>query len=84
MFFVKFWGVRGSIACPSPAHVRYGGNTSCVEVRADDGSVIILDCGTGARPLGLDLLARGPALPPPAGARLAWSQPKKKGERNGT
>ena len=53
---VKFWGVRGSIPTPGPATVRYGGNTSCVEVRAD-GQIIILDAGTGLRPLGLELVA---------------------------
>jgi phosphoribosyl 1,2-cyclic phosphodiesterase len=56
-FSVEFWGVRGSIACPSPSHVAYGGNTSCLEVRADD-RVIILDAGTGIRSLGQSLLAR--------------------------
>lgn len=48
---VKFWGVRGSIPSPGPATVYYGGNTSCVEVRAD-GEIIILDAGTGLRHLG--------------------------------
>jgi len=48
---VRFWGVRGSIACPSPAYMGFGGNTSCVEVRAG-GRVLILDAGTGIRPLG--------------------------------
>jgi len=52
---VRFWGTRGSIAAPGPKTARYGGNTSCVEVRASDGTVIILDCGTGARELGLHL-----------------------------
>src|SRR5579864_4979067 len=51
---LRFWGVRGSIPTPGPGTVRYGGNTSCVEVRAD-GQIIILDAGTGIRPLGLDL-----------------------------
>lgn len=51
MFFVRFWGVRGSIACPSPLHVRYGGNTSCVEVAVGDRR-LILDAGTGIRGLG--------------------------------
>ncbi len=50
-FKVKFWGVRGSIACPSPNHVLFGGNTSCVEVTAG-GQRIILDAGTGVRNLG--------------------------------
>ena len=52
---VRFWGTRGSIAAPGPNTARYGGNTSCVEVRASDGTVIVLDCGTGARELGLHL-----------------------------
>jgi CheY-like chemotaxis protein/phosphoribosyl 1,2-cyclic phosphodiesterase len=56
---VRFWGTRGSIAKPGPATVRYGGNTSCVEVRADDGTLIVLDCGTGAYALGQALLASG-------------------------
>jgi len=49
---VRFWGTRGSIATPGPTTVRYGGNTSCVEVRSDSGEVILLDCGTGAHALG--------------------------------
>ena len=57
---VRFWGTRGSIAKPGPATVRYGGNTSCVEVRGDDGTLIVLDCGTGAHGLGQALVARGP------------------------
>ena len=52
---IRFWGTRGSIAAPGPTTARYGGNTSCVEVRAADGTVIILDCGTGARELGIHL-----------------------------
>ena len=51
---LKFWGVRGSIPVPGPGTVRYGGNTSCVEVRAD-GEIIVLDAGTGIRLLGLAL-----------------------------
>ena len=54
--YVRFWGTRGSIATPGPQTTHYGGNTSCVEVRADDGTLLILDCGTGARELGLHLL----------------------------
>jgi phosphoribosyl 1,2-cyclic phosphodiesterase len=53
---VTFWGVRGSIPAPGPGTVRYGGNTSCVSVRLSDGELLILDCGTGARNLGLQLL----------------------------
>lgn len=53
---VRFWGTRGSIASPGPATVRYGGNTSCVEVVTGAGERFVFDCGTGIRPLGLDLL----------------------------
>ena len=53
-----FWGVRGSIACPTPRHVGYGGNTSCIEVSAGDRK-IILDAGTGLRELGRKLLRDG-------------------------
>jgi phosphoribosyl 1,2-cyclic phosphodiesterase len=53
---LKFWGVRGSIPTPGPSTVLYGGNTPCVELRAD-GEVIILDSGTGIRGLGQSLLA---------------------------
>ena len=52
---VRFWGVRGSIATPGPDTVKYGGNTTCVEVRAD-GQLIILDAGTGIRQLGRRLM----------------------------
>lgn len=55
---VRFWGVRGTVACPLPTHMRYGGNTSCVELTLG-GATIILDAGTGLRALGKDLLARG-------------------------
>src|SRR5207244_4243071 len=51
---LKLWGVRGSIPIPGPATIRYGGNTTCVEVRAD-GEIIVLDAGTGIRSLGLAL-----------------------------
>jgi phosphoribosyl 1,2-cyclic phosphodiesterase/DNA-binding response OmpR family regulator len=59
---IRFWGTRGSIPKPGPATVRYGGNTSCVEVRTASGGLILLDCGTGAHALGQALLAepRGP------------------------
>jgi diguanylate cyclase (GGDEF)-like protein len=53
--YVRFWGTRGSIAAPGNRTARYGGNTSCTEVRTPDGTVIVLDCGTGARELGLHL-----------------------------
>jgi phosphoribosyl 1,2-cyclic phosphodiesterase/CheY-like chemotaxis protein len=54
---VRFWGTRGSIPKPGPDTVRYGGNTSCVEVRTASGVLILLDCGTGAHALGQALLA---------------------------
>ncbi len=56
---VRFFGTRGSIATPGPATIRYGGNTSCVEVRSSDNTLILLDCGTGARMLGQALMASG-------------------------
>ncbi|MEY2734244.1 MAG: hypothetical protein RL340_1303 [Gemmatimonadota bacterium] len=55
-FTVRFWGTRGSIPTPGPHTVRYGGNTSCVELRTADGWPIILDAGTGIRELGRWLL----------------------------
>jgi phosphoribosyl 1,2-cyclic phosphodiesterase len=58
---VKFWGVRGSIACPGPESVRYGGNTPCVEITCGSHR-IILDGGTGLRPLGNALLSAGVKL----------------------
>lgn len=57
---VKFWGVRGSIASPGPHTVRYGGNTTCIEVRTDSNELIILDAGTGIFPLSQTLLAELP------------------------
>jgi CheY-like chemotaxis protein len=56
---IRFWGTRGSIPKPGPATVRYGGNTSCVEVRSDD-TLIVLDCGTGAHELGQQILSTAP------------------------
>lgn len=52
---VTLWGTRGSLASPGPETARYGGNTSCVEVRGSDGTALILDAGTGLRRLGLAL-----------------------------
>ncbi len=51
---LKFWGVRGSIPVPGASTVRYGGNTSCIELRAE-GEIIILDAGSGLRLLGNSL-----------------------------
>ena len=59
---VRFWGTRGSLAKPGPATVRYGGNTSCVEVRSAAGTLVVIDCGTGAHDLGHALMA-GPNQP---------------------
>jgi phosphoribosyl 1,2-cyclic phosphodiesterase len=49
---VRLWGTRGSVAAPGTDTVRYGGNTSCVEVCGSDGTLLVLDAGTGIRPLG--------------------------------
>ena len=49
---VTLWGTRGSLATPGPETVRYGGNTSCVEVRGADSTLLVLDAGTGIRRLG--------------------------------
>ncbi|MEO5844957.1 MAG: MBL fold metallo-hydrolase, partial [Caldimonas sp.] len=54
---IRFWGTRGSIPKPGPDTLRYGGNTSCVEVRSASGALILLDCGTGAHGFGQALLA---------------------------
>ena len=56
---LKIWGCRGSVPTPGPDTVEYGGNTSCVEIRADDDMAIVLDAGSGIRALGAELLARG-------------------------
>jgi phosphoribosyl 1,2-cyclic phosphodiesterase len=55
---VRFWGVRGGIACPDPQTAKYGGNTACVEVRFGD-NLLIFDAGTGLRRLGETLVAKG-------------------------
>ena len=55
-FWIRFWGVRGSIACPGGDTLHYGGNTSCVEVRCGS-RLLIFDCGTGARVFGNHLQA---------------------------
>ena len=46
---VTLWGVRGSLASPGPDTVRYGGNTTCLSVEGSDGTVLVLDAGTGIR-----------------------------------
>jgi phosphoribosyl 1,2-cyclic phosphodiesterase len=60
---VTFYGVRGSIPAPGPSTARYGGNTSCVEVRLADGTLVVLDAGTGLRELGNALLRNGSGVP---------------------
>jgi phosphoribosyl 1,2-cyclic phosphodiesterase len=55
MMQVTLWGTRGSVAAPGPETARYGGNTACVEVRGADGTVLVLDAGTGIRRLGATL-----------------------------
>lgn len=56
---IRFWGTRGSLAKPGPHTVRYGGNTSCVEVRSAAGTRIVIDCGTGAHDLGQAIMREG-------------------------
>jgi len=56
---ICFWGTRGSIAKPGSTTLRYGGNTSCIEVRSADGTLMVLDSGTGIHGLGLALMASG-------------------------
>jgi phosphoribosyl 1,2-cyclic phosphodiesterase len=58
-FSVRFWGVRGSIACSGPRTARYGGNTSCLEVRCGE-RLLVFDAGTGLRYLGRTLLGGAP------------------------
>ncbi len=53
---IRFWGVRGSIASPGPGTVRFGGNTTCIEIRTDNNELLILDAGTGIFPLSQTLL----------------------------
>jgi phosphoribosyl 1,2-cyclic phosphodiesterase/CheY-like chemotaxis protein len=54
---VRFWGARGSLPKPGPSTLRYGGNTSCVEVRTGAGTLIVIDCGTGLHGLGQALVS---------------------------
>jgi phosphoribosyl 1,2-cyclic phosphodiesterase len=57
---VRFWGVRGSIPSPGPKTLKYGGNTTCIEIRTDDNDLIILDGGTGIFPLAQTVLEEMP------------------------
>jgi len=53
---IKVWGCRGSLPSPGPLTLRYGGNTTCLEIRSDEGNTLIVDAGSGLRPLGNFLL----------------------------
>jgi len=53
---VTFWGTRGSIPTPGPQTARYGGNTACISVQSNDDRLVILDAGSGLRPLGHELM----------------------------
>ncbi|MGZ3650470.1 MAG: MBL fold metallo-hydrolase [Bdellovibrionota bacterium] len=55
---IRFWGVRGSIPTPGPDFVKFGGNTSCIELEDNSGNIFVFDSGTGIRPCGLDLAKR--------------------------
>src|SRR5687768_11455833 len=55
---IKFWGTRGSISKPGHSTIRYGGNTSCVEIVSSQGTLIVIDCGTGGHALGLELFSQ--------------------------
>jgi len=57
MLKVKFWGVRGSIPCPGPKTAKYGGNTSCIQIKTDLDYQIIIDSGSGIRNLGASLFS---------------------------
>jgi phosphoribosyl 1,2-cyclic phosphodiesterase len=52
---LRVWGARGSVPAPGPETMRYGGNTACVQLTLSDGTMIVLDAGTGIRSLGLSL-----------------------------
>lgn len=58
---IKVWGCRGSLAVSGPATMRYGGNTTCLEIRAASGPVIVVDAGSGIRSLG-KILAQEPDI----------------------
>ncbi|MDD2760853.1 MAG: MBL fold metallo-hydrolase [Methylomonas sp.] len=58
----KFWGVRGSIPAPSPKTVKYGGNTTCIEIRTAANDLLILDAGTGIHALAQTLLGQNPLV----------------------
>jgi phosphoribosyl 1,2-cyclic phosphodiesterase len=54
---VTFWGVRGSVPCPGPNTVKYGGNTSCLELRfGEEDRLVVIDAGTGIRELAAHIM----------------------------
>lgn len=53
---IKVWGCRGSLPSPGPQTLHYGGNTTCLEIRSDQGAILVIDAGSGMRPLGNALL----------------------------
>jgi phosphoribosyl 1,2-cyclic phosphodiesterase len=57
-YTLTFWGTRGSIPTPGPRTARYGGNTACVSITGSNGRLLILDAGSGLRPLGHELMRR--------------------------
>ena len=59
---ITIWGSRGSLASAGPETIRYGGNTACVQIDCSDGSVVVLDAGTGMRRAGLNLAGDGRAI----------------------
>ncbi len=68
---VALWGTRGSLPTAGPDTARYGGNTACVEVRGDDGTLLVLDAGTGIRPLGASLEQMPPRVDIPTSCAFA-------------
>jgi phosphoribosyl 1,2-cyclic phosphodiesterase len=76
---IRIWGCRGSLAAPGAQTVRYGGNTSSVEVRLDGGDLLVFDAGTGIRELGLNLAAEA-GREPPASLDLGPFSPRVRGE----
>jgi len=71
MFFIRFWGVRGSIPVPGPTTVQIGGNTSCIEVRAGS-EILIFDGGSGLRGLGNALMRELPVVARMFFTHLHW------------
>lgn len=56
---VKFWGTRGSIPVCGKKFIKYGGNTTCVSIEDSNGDIVIIDCGTGIRNLGKEIIKKG-------------------------